>query len=427
MRYNLLFVGMILFLSLSISAQNTKRVLFIGNSYTGANNLPQMVYNAAISVQDTLIYDSHTPGGARFMAHAADAGAMTKISSQKWDFVVLQAQSQEPSWPQSQIQVEVFPHAKTLADTIRYFNKCSEPMFFMTWGRQNGDASNCAFAPWVCTYEGMDSALRASYTHMALVNNSEISPVGPVWRYIRNHYPTINLYSADGSHPSVEGSYAAALCFYTVVFDKDPNLIQWNANLSSQVSDSIKMAVKRVAYDSLSYWNHTVPPAITASYTYIKNGSVVTFTNTVANSDSLVWDFGDGSFSNKSNPAHTYIQSGQYQVSLSAYLCGVKHKITQTIIIDSTSIGITNTTKNLNISTFPNPVKSELSIKLSELNQDVFQLQIVDMLGNVILRKENIAHTKGEYKINVQGLAKGVYFLNIQSGDQTTVKKIIKQ
>jgi hypothetical protein len=30
----------------------------------------------------------------------------------------------------------------------------------MTWGRENGDAQNCEFVPWVCTYEGMADAIR---------------------------------------------------------------------------------------------------------------------------------------------------------------------------------------------------------------------------------------------------------------------------
>lgn len=47
---------------ISVSAQ-MKRVLFLGNSYTYANNLPLLVKNIAASAGDILYTDSNTPGG----------------------------------------------------------------------------------------------------------------------------------------------------------------------------------------------------------------------------------------------------------------------------------------------------------------------------------------------------------------------------
>ncbi|HIB02155.1 MAG TPA: hypothetical protein EYO31_09980, partial [Phycisphaerales bacterium] len=48
-------------------------VLFIGNSYTYSNNLPQQVAGLASSFGDTINYDSSTPGGATFNAHSSNA------------------------------------------------------------------------------------------------------------------------------------------------------------------------------------------------------------------------------------------------------------------------------------------------------------------------------------------------------------------
>ena len=180
----------------------TTKVLFIGNSYTGVNNLPQLTFEVAISTGDTLIIDSHTPGGQRLMDHAVSVQANAKIASSNWDYVVLQAQSQEPSWPIQQVQTEVFAYAKILCDTIRANNSCTRPVFYMTWGRENGDASNCANWPPVCTYTGMDSLLNERYQTMGADNDAYVSPVGAVWHYIRDTYPQIDLYAADGSHPS---------------------------------------------------------------------------------------------------------------------------------------------------------------------------------------------------------------------------------
>ena len=130
-----------------------KNVLFLGNSYTAANNLPSLVSQMASSTGDQLLYDSRTPGGYRMMNHAADPTTLNKIASSSWDFVTLQGQSQETSLGAAFLHADVHPFAKALCDSIRSAHPCAEPLFYMTWGRENGDASNCSTSPWVCTYE----------------------------------------------------------------------------------------------------------------------------------------------------------------------------------------------------------------------------------------------------------------------------------
>jgi len=127
----------------------------------------------------------------------------------------------------------------------------------MTWGRENGDESNCPSWPPVCTYEGMDDLLRERYMIMVDDNNALASPVGAVWRSIRDSGYNIDLYSSDGSHPSFLGSYAAAVCFYTTLFQKNPLEIPWNPDLgvSENTAQIIKETVKLVVYDNLEEWN----------------------------------------------------------------------------------------------------------------------------------------------------------------------------
>ena len=241
--------------SLTRCGAQSKNVLFLGNSYTQYNNMPGLVNSVANSVGDWITYDSNTPGGYRLLNHAADNTSMIKIFSNDWDHVVLQAQSQEPSWADWQVQQDVFPYAKQLCDSIRSNNGCTEPVFYMTWGRENGDASNCANISWVCTYEGMDSVLNKNYRRMGEQNRALVSPVGAVWHYIRDHYPAMDLYAADGSHPSQLGSYVAAVTFYTIFFEKDPELTSFNYSLSAADADTIRKAVGVVVYDSLAKWN----------------------------------------------------------------------------------------------------------------------------------------------------------------------------
>ncbi len=57
-------------------------------------------------------------------------------------------------------------------------------------------------------------------------------------------------------------------------------------------------------------------PAPTAEFTFLVDGSDVTFTSIVKNTSSYLWDFGDGTTSIDALPVHTYEVSGTYTVTL---------------------------------------------------------------------------------------------------------------
>src|SRR5690606_37656520 len=126
-----------------------------------------------------------------------------------------------------------------------------------------------------------------------------------VWRYIRENHPEINLYSGDGSHPSVAGSYAAGCAFYATIFEKDPTLITWNSSLSQSEASTIRNAAQTIVYNVLDSWDFSINPAI-ADFTINTDNTLVLFTNTSENTDSLIWDFGDGSTSTETVAVHDY-------------------------------------------------------------------------------------------------------------------------
>ncbi|MCB0764530.1 MAG: hypothetical protein KDB84_07480, partial [Flavobacteriales bacterium] len=83
--------------------------------------------------------------------------------------------------------------------------ECTIPVLYMTWGRENGDAQNCGAYPFMCTYDGMQQALRDNYVYLANWYDAYTAPVGAAWKQVRDTQPLIDLYDADGSHPSVAG------------------------------------------------------------------------------------------------------------------------------------------------------------------------------------------------------------------------------
>jgi hypothetical protein len=249
----------LLFLLLSsfyfLQAQQTKKVLFIGNSYTYYNQLPVLIDNLANANGNDIIHDSSTPGGYSLSQHAGNATTLNKIKAQDWDYVVIQAQSQEPSFSPGQVASNTYPSASILNDSILANNPCTEPLFFMTWGRKNGDASNCAAYPPICTYDGMQQRLRESYLEMALVNIASSAPVGVAWKTVRDLYPLIELYNPDESHPSLAGSYLAACVFYASIFRESAVGNTFISTLDSLTAFRLQTIASATVLDSLSLWH----------------------------------------------------------------------------------------------------------------------------------------------------------------------------
>lgn len=412
-----------LLLCLALHGQNqVKRALFLGNSYTAVNNLPQMVADAALSAGDTLIFDSNTPGGYTLEGHSTNETSLDKIKAGDWDYVVLQEQSQRPSLPIEQVMTDVFPYAHILDSIITIFNPCGETVFYMTWGRKNGDASNCDVWPPVCTYEGMDSLLNLRYRMMADSNKAILSAVGAVWHCIRQNYPAIELYQADESHPSVAGSYAAACCFYASLFRKDPAQITFNPSLPDSDAAHIRTTAKLIIYDSLMNW-HIGEYDPVARFTYqVTGGLQVDFSNGSDNASAYLWDFGDGDTSHLADPVHIYEASGLYEVALTAGKCNTYNTATQLIDVSLAGIMDSPAEQPLSWGIYPVPVAAELTVRKNiagDLHYKVYSSNGVEIQCGTL--------NHDEMHISVAALHGGLYFLKLfNTSTSFGQKKFIK-
>jgi hypothetical protein len=300
-----------------------------------------MLEQLTSSMGDSLYTDQSTPGGYRFLNHAANATTYTKIHDQQWDFVVLQAQSQEPSWPVSQIETEVFPYAKKICDSVKVNNQCSEVLFFETWGRENGDAGNCVEWPPVCTFEGMNDRLLVGYYTMAVENNAAMAPVGLAWKSVREDglFTNINLYAADGSHPSVYGTYLIACVMYNSMFKKNVNTdffssiseseakyLQAKANevfsLDFEYYLDDDITVQEYSFNKSSWFENGV--SVVSDFDFEENNLEVSFTNRSINGQNYSWSFGDAEVSNEIDPIHIYDSMDLFDAKLITFgACGV--------------------------------------------------------------------------------------------------------
>ncbi|HRG60193.1 MAG TPA: T9SS type A sorting domain-containing protein [Bacteroidia bacterium] len=406
-----LFLLLTLALSFQLKAQ-PKKILFIGNSYVYTNNLPQVLYNLALANGDSIIYDSSVPGGYTFQLHTTNATTLSKISAQDWDYVVLQEQSQMPSFPPSQVQTETYPYAQQLNDLILANDSCTETVFFMTWGRKYGDASNCANYPPLCTFEGMQARLRQSYIEMADNNQALVAPVGEAFKYARMADSTINLYSPDNSHPSLAGTYLAACTFYATLFETSPIGIAYNAGLTGTQASFLQQIAYQTVFDSLAVWNiNEFEPHANISQ-ISSSGPQFQFASNSTNVNQYLWS--NGETSNTAN--YTFTTLGLNTISLIASNgCS-----SDTAFLDVMVSTLSNvyTLQNKSIQLYLQ--KENLTININD--NTLYNLKITDSMGKLVFTMSN--QCSQNLNINTSNWSKGIYFVQAIVNTQVYTQKI---
>ena len=420
-----LSVLLFLLISFSSNSQETRSVLFLGNSYTYYNDMPVMLSQAANSAGDTFEYQSNSIPNASWSTHTTNSESLARIMQGNWDFVVLQGAGRSTGRDEQYLEENVYPYVNILNGLIEEYNPCGETMFYMTWGERNGVPSECPIWPPFCSYEEMDDLIRQRHLLMAENYEANTSPVGAVWRYIRDNNPSIDLYDPDGSHPSLAGSYAGAITFYSSIFSKDPNLVSYNSTLSPSVASYIREAVHLVVYDNLSNW-YIGEHEPNSNFNFTNNGNLeYAFTSTSDYTNEFLWLFGDGLTSFEENPIHTYAAEGIYEVSLNVnYFCSNSSVSTQTI---SVNLDLDDFTNKKSIKVYPNPASSILNINTSGQIENDFQVEVYSILGKKI--KLNLIVSEGFNKtLNIESLVNGIYFLKIiTNNNQREIVKFIKK
>ena len=182
------------------------RILFLGNSFTYFHDLPDMV--AGILQAEV---KGNLCGGAYLHQHIDPSDELCAITSklltdEKWDYVVLQDQSQGPI-----THPEGFSRAvAVLSDMIRAAG--GKPVLYETWAYEEGSDT---LASTGMTFSEMQQRLSDGYRDAAEANQTLLAPVGQVFAEARK---MAQLYDAgDHYHPSLAGSRLAAETIAAVI------------------------------------------------------------------------------------------------------------------------------------------------------------------------------------------------------------------
>lgn len=179
------------------------KVLFVGNSLTYTNGLPDLVAGLARASSITPFEQTNlTFGGYSLEDHLRDGAAAQLLAEGDWDIIVLQ---QGPSTqPASRVQ---------LRRDVAIFAALAAPHdtrigIYGVWP-PSGDAAS------------LDAGIE-SYRLAAADVNGLLFPAGAAFRAAVQADPTVQIYGGDSFHPSELGTYLATMVVAARLFDRSP-------------------------------------------------------------------------------------------------------------------------------------------------------------------------------------------------------------
>jgi hypothetical protein len=199
------------------------RVLFIGNSLTYTNSLPEMVDALAAASGLSIESDEQVFPGYALIDHWSDGVARDRVRTGRYDVVILQ---QGPS------SLEV--------------NRDSLRLWTVMWAQEIRSAGGrpALYAVWPEKARMYAFADVSTSYHLAATDvDGLFFPVGDTWLETWEQDPNAVLYGPDDFHPSVAGTYAAAVVIVSVLTHRGATTLATNFTLPPTVAEELDFAL----------------------------------------------------------------------------------------------------------------------------------------------------------------------------------------
>ena len=192
------------------------KLLFIGNSYTYFNEMPEQLEALMRENGFDVTVHSVTKGGRKLREYAdiddSYRDAIDGYASEGgYDVLILQ----EQSFYALVDKAEFIRGVRELASKVG----AARTVLYATWGRGDGCPLLDEYG-W--TRESMTEGLAAAYGEAAELISGEVSAVGRAFYRMLELYPDSELYTEDLSHPSRLGTALGVLTHYKAITGKLP-------------------------------------------------------------------------------------------------------------------------------------------------------------------------------------------------------------
>lgn len=182
-------------------AQEQTSILFIGNSLTYSNNLPQLVKDEALKSGHEVITEMVAKPNYALMDHWADGEIQKLMRINNYDYVVIQ---QGPS-SQAYGRQLLIDYAQKLSELCEKYD--CQLAIFMVW-------------PSRTYYHTFDGVIE-SHKLAAEATDALLCPVGEKWKAHFDSTKNFDYYGPDDFHPSKEGSARAAEIIVETLFSNE--------------------------------------------------------------------------------------------------------------------------------------------------------------------------------------------------------------
>jgi hypothetical protein len=196
-----------------------ENILFIGNSYTFYNKLPDLFKEVATSAGVAgLQVESATAGGLTFSNHLSRPGTLAQIDKGNWDVVILQGHSTEAA--RAGVAGSFLKSSAGLYDRIKKSSPKAKVVLYQTWARHadwwlNSTNANVGGR----NPAEMQMNTRRGY-QLAAAQRPDfvIAPCGDAWELNYKNPDALQLHDKDKTHPGYNGSYLTALVLYATIY-----------------------------------------------------------------------------------------------------------------------------------------------------------------------------------------------------------------
>ena len=200
-------------------------ILFIGNSFTARNNMPQLLVDLAAARGRDVRFSMIQVGGASLRMHWNKGEAVKAIAQGRYDWVVLQEQSTLP-----------VKNAQRMRENIELFVEPvaasgAQMALYLTWARRNAPDSQ--------------NAITTAYKSASKETGATLVPAGVAWETFMAKHDTPLLHDKDLSHPTLAGSYLAACVFLAALFKENATGIETELK---DVLAAERLALQKVAW-----------------------------------------------------------------------------------------------------------------------------------------------------------------------------------
>lgn len=234
------------------------RILFIGNSFTEGNDLPDIESGLAETAGIKTEIKAYIALGKSVDYFIHDPACWNFIRSRPWDYIVIQDDQQYYSGSVGKIDSFGYPSPLLInniifQDSIKKLIPCVKIIYFAGWGKNGGDTS-------MFPNDNTVKLVRRIADNYLYMNNlpmvhNVIAPIGIAWISCINQRPHLAsnvdtfLYSPDGRHPGKAGSYLAACVIFVTVFHRSPVGFKDSYRF---VSQNLKTFLQQNAWDAVT-------------------------------------------------------------------------------------------------------------------------------------------------------------------------------